>query len=267
MTVQNNTDGSIEKRAGSISCNGASDRGIMQKPGEPVICLVDAAPLLDDPELSVRLTAGISEARRAKYNALSAPKDRALSLAASLALDCVLHTAAGMREKDGAVTYSQLGAPTLPGKYISLSHSGMLAGAALSTAPCGLDIEQPRYLPHKRMLALSERFFSENDAETVRTADSIADAFFRIWTCREAFMKLTGNGFSMPRDSFCIDGNAAVSGEKIYPVRTYIKRGYYISVCSTSTLTAQLPEPIDPRTLGRFCRASAGISVHSDGLN
>ena len=143
----------------------------------------------------------------------------------------------------------------------------MLAGAALSTAPCGLDIEQPRYLPHKRMLALSERFFSENDAETVRTADSIADAFFRIWTCREAFMKLTGNGFSMPRDSFCIDGNAAVSGEKIYPIRTYIKRGCYISVCSTSTLTAQLPEPIDPRTLGRFCRASAGISVHSDGLN
>ena len=69
----------------------------------------------------------------------------------------------------------------------------------------------------------------------VRTADSIADAFFRIWTCREAFMKLTGNGFSMPRDSFCIDGNAAVSGEKIYPIRTYIKRGYYISVCSTST--------------------------------
>ena len=195
----------------------------MQKPGEPVICLADAAPLLDDPELSVRLTAGISEARRAKYNALSAPKDRALSLAASLALDCVLHTAAGMREKDGAVTYSQLGAPTLSGKYISLSHSGMLAGAALSTAPCGLDIEQPRYLPHKRMLALSERFFSENDAETVRTADSIADAFFRIWTCREAFMKLTGNGFSMPRDSFCIDGNAAVSGEKIYPIRTYIK--------------------------------------------
>ena len=143
----------------------------------------------------------------------------------------------------------------------------MLAGAALSTAPCGLDIEQPRYLPHKRMLALSERFFSENDAETVRTADSIADAFFRIWTCREAFMKLTGNGFSMPRDSFCIDGNAAVSGEKIYPIRTYIKRGYYISVCSTSTLTAQLPEPIDPRTLGRFCRASAGISMHSEDLN
>ena len=132
MTVQNNTDGSIEKRAGSISCNGASDLGIMQKPGEPVICLVDAAPLLDDPELSVRLTAGISEARRAKYKALSAPKDRALSLAASLALDCVLHTAAGMREKDGAVTYSQLGAPTLSGKYISLSHSGMLAGRSVS---------------------------------------------------------------------------------------------------------------------------------------
>lgn len=252
MTAQNNSDGSTGKKVGGISCNGASDRSIMQETGEPVICLVDAAPLLDDPELSVRLAAGISETRRAKYNALSAPKDRALSLAASLALDCVL-LAAGMREKDGAVTYSQLGAPTLPGMYISLSHSGMLAGAVLSTAPCGLDIEQPRDMPHKRMLALSERFFSENDAETVRTAGSITEAFYRVWTCREAFMKLTGSGFSLPRGSFCIDGNAAVSNGKLYPVRTYKKGGYYISVCSTSALPARLPEPIDPRTLARLC--------------
>ena len=160
MTVQNNTDGSIEKRAGSISCNGASVRGIMQKPGEPVICLVDAAPLLDDPELSVRLTAGISEARRAKSIMRSPHRKTVLcplrrrsrsTVCCTLLRECV--------KKDGAVTYSQLGAPTLSGKYISLSHSGMLAGAALSTAPCGLDIEQPRYLPHKRMLALSERFF------------------------------------------------------------------------------------------------------------
>ena len=227
------------------------------------VSLITAAPLLaesatlaDDSPLSDNSLPGglcerLSEQRRRKYLSLASPRDRALSLAASLALDAVLETV-GLRERDGVVTYTELGAPTLTGHYVSLSHSGVLAGAVLADEPCGLDIEQPRGMPRERLLSLASRFFSPPDAAAVESADNTESEFYRIWTRREAFMKLLGRGFTVPMDSFYSEGGHIRCGDEIYPVRTYLCGDYRISLCIRSgTLPEQLPEPTDPTATPR----------------
>ena len=218
--------------------------------------LTDNSPLSDNSPLADNSLPGglcerLSEQRRRKYLSLASPRDRALSLAASLALDAVLETV-GLRERDGVVTYTELGAPTLTGHYVSLSHSGVLAGAMLADEPCGLDIEQPRGMPRERLLSLAARFFSPPDAAAVESADDTESEFYRIWTRREAFMKLLGRGFTVPMDSFYSVGGYIRCGDEIYPVRTYLCGDYRISLCIRSgTLPEQLPELTDPTATPR----------------
>ena len=211
------------------------------------VSFVSAAPLITDPSLTESLARGLSPERRRKYLSHASPNDRALSLAASAALDRVLETV-GLHERDGDVSYSELGAPVLPGYFLSVSHSGMLSGAMLSKVPCGLDIELKKAMSDERMCKLARRFFSRRDAKTVESAapDNRAAVFYRLWTAREAFLKLLGKGFTEPRDSFFIDGERIVRGDTVFALRTYAEGGYCISVCSADSrdIPDRLPKPV-----------------------
>ena len=85
----------------------------------------------------------------------------------------------------------------------NLSHSaGMgLYGVTLGR-PVGVDIEFVRQGPEFSRIA--ERFFTPNEAEALRNrpADLQAEAFFRCWTRKEAFIKASGEGFARGLASF-----------------------------------------------------------------
>ena len=103
----------------------------------------------------------------------------------------------------------------------NLSHSkGMgLYGVTLGR-PVGVDVEQVRQ--GAEFSRIAERFFASKEAEALRNcpAQIHAEAFFRCWTRKEAFIKASGKGFALGLGSFEVsielgdsDALRAVSGD------------------------------------------------------
>lgn len=61
---------------------------------------------------------------------------------------------------------------------------------------------------HEPTMGLIEKiFFNDCEAEFIAAAppEKQPETFFTIWTLREAFMKATGDGFTLPQDAFKIE--------------------------------------------------------------
>ena len=168
---------------------------------------------LRDEKRFARLKLTIPPARREKLDAFRHDGARRLSLAASLLLVRALQDE-GLRADEIAVTeYGKPYLPRLPDVHFSLSHSGDTALCAVSPKEIGCDIEAPHRYDEK----IAKRFFHSAEQEWLfsRPADEQADAFFRLWTCKESFIKAIGLGLSLPLDSF-----AVIPGERVRLTQT-----------------------------------------------
>jgi len=102
-------------------------------------------------------------------------------------------------------TYGPFGKPGLliPGVHFNVSHSGALAVYAITRGrSVGIDIEEIR--PEFSQERIAERFFSAREVGELRSLpeEAQAEAFFRCWTRKEAYVKARGGGLSIPLDSF-----------------------------------------------------------------
>jgi phosphopantetheinyl transferase len=90
--------------------------------------------------------------------------------------------------------------PPLAGKvHFSVSHSGRYWAALFAGTEVGLDIEDlsiHRSLTQERMKGIAERFFSADERAHLVAAGIGREAFFRIWTAKEAYAKYTGKGMA-----------------------------------------------------------------------
>jgi 4'-phosphopantetheinyl transferase len=114
--------------------------------------------------------------------------------------------------RDLRFVYSQHGKPSLatpaPDVRFSVSHSGDFALLAVALGrEVGVDIEAIREDVETDKLA--ERFFSVRERHCFRTLPPKKRvlAFFRCWTCKEAFLKAQGIGLSRSLGSFDVDLN------------------------------------------------------------
>lgn len=89
--------------------------------------------------------------------------------------------------------FNEHGKPFLkayPDIYFSISHCKEAVGCFISDRPCGLDIERI----HKAKEDLVRHTMSPQEAESI-FADPFPDiAFTRLWTQKEAVLKLAGTG-------------------------------------------------------------------------
>lgn len=85
----------------------------------------------------------------------------------------------------------------------NVSHSGSLLVLAF-TRGCalGVDVEIGRPLPD--LLQLAERFFHRDETAELLALPpgERAEAFFRCWTRKEAYVKATADGLHVPLDAF-----------------------------------------------------------------
>ncbi len=72
----------------------------------------------------------------------------------------------------------------------NLSHSGGTVVAAFSTGPVGIDIETPGR--QRDYLAIARRFFHPDEVGSLASEDD----FLRLWTAKEAMLKLAGSGLA-----------------------------------------------------------------------
>ena len=79
-----------------------------------------------------------------------------------------------------------------PALYFSLSHSGNAVLCALDRRPVGADIEMIRRKNLEHLLSV----FSAAEQASIERADSPETCFTRLWTRKESYLKLTGEGLT-----------------------------------------------------------------------
>lgn len=116
----------------------------------------------------------------------------------------LLGASAGRDPAELVFVEGDYGKPMLAGwdQCFSASHSGDAMMVAVCKLPVGCDIEQIKVDLDWRRLA--ERFFASGERAALSAMDDAAgrDAFFRVWSRKEAFVKAVGQGLSYPLESF-----------------------------------------------------------------
>lgn len=200
--------------------------------------------------------AAVPAYRREKVNRLRMPADRMLSLGAGLLLRRAMRVC-GIPE-DAPLSEQGNGKPVFPDYpdfHFNLSHSGTMAVCAVSPHDVGCDIEKDR----ADSLKIARRFFLPEEYAHIasfRTEAEQTQEFFRYWTMKEAFMKVTGMGMKLPPDAFAIvpegDGYAVrqtYDDRKYFLSSHFAGPGYSLSVCKAEKPFYGTPWQTDVRDL------------------
>ena len=131
--------------------------------------------------------------RQKRIHNIKQEKSRKQSMGVGLLLQKVL---ALYHMQDSDVFVDEHGKPKVEGLEFSLSHSGNLVLCAVSEEPVGCDIERLREAPK----GVAERYFSDAEQAYLSrfSADEYDRKFFRIWTMKESYVKMTGEGLRVP---------------------------------------------------------------------
>ncbi len=157
----------------------------------------------------------LSEAERRRAEAFVFPEHRRRFVQAHLGLRRILNRYTAVPPEALRFGYGENGKPflencggTFPLSF-NLSHSGDLAAVAVGgSSEIGVDVEKIRPMPDWEAIAVG--VFHPAETEWVRAAaDKRTDAFFHVWTAKEAYVKLLGAGLAHPLDSFAVVGVAS----------------------------------------------------------
>ena len=151
----------------------------------------------------------------------------------------------GAVEKDSGASEKYSGAAERDiGKLpeISLSHSGPWAAASIGPAPHGIDVEVPRN--PEMITGLADRWFLPAEAEALRKAPETerVELFFRFWTVKESFLKMTGTG--LREGPQAADALRLLSGGRTAAFSTILPDGAVLSCCGPAGTLPEAPEII-----------------------
>lgn len=147
----------------------------------------------------------LSFVRQEKIEKCKTMEGKILSLGAGILLRHMLEQV-GLREKEISFTYKENGKPMLPetaGKqyYVNLSHSGNKAAGIVADFEVGIDLEKIK--KEAKTEKIAKRFFTEKEAMWVLLKPEEEKLrFFRMWTRKECYVKVTGKGMKQDFASF-----------------------------------------------------------------
>ena len=240
---------------------------------------------LPDPQEHPELMEGMPQARREKIKKHKTVEGRRESLGAGLLLNVVLKKYGISPEmvetdKNGKPRIEKL-AQNLPELCFNLSHSGNLVVCAVSEKEVGCDAEKIR----PARMKVAKRFFSEEENQYLEMLEPCKEEerkqeqtepckeeerkqeeckqertesgeestrdheFCRLWTMREAYIKMTGEGMRLDfrkfevrpelewkKNSLCIFREGV---KEDCHIQEYGAEGYCISVCARETEFAE----------------------------
>ncbi len=106
-----------------------------------------------------------------------------------------------------AVTEGINGKPEADGIFFNISHSGDYVIGVASDTPIGCDIEKMEKAP----IEIADKFFCNNEKEYILRHSNIDFAFWKMWTLKESYMKMTGEGMSLPLNKFFVEADFDIS--------------------------------------------------------
>lgn len=185
-----------------------------------------------DPKEYPEIFEGLPEYRRKKIESFRNPNGRRESFGAGILLQMVCSRHGRL---DQEISEGEHGKPEIDGFYFNLSHSGNMVLCAVSENSVGCDIEKIE----TPTLKIAKRFFTENENIYLDhfEENEKAEEFFRLWTMKEAYVKMTGEGLTCSLKDFEIQINDKIQifRDQILQscyVREYSVQGYKVSVCA-----------------------------------
>ncbi|MBQ9610760.1 MAG: 4'-phosphopantetheinyl transferase superfamily protein [Lachnospiraceae bacterium] len=176
------------------------------------------------------------------------------SLSAGIVLMEAYKRVYGVNGQNIVIEKGEYGKPYIVRKKefkFNISHSGDYAVIAYSTdeevSSLGIDIERVRSKDSDMMVA--HRFFTKDEIEYISNGLECSDEdvrFYKIWTMKEAYIKMTGKGLSTRLDSFSVYPDelkisGVFSSDKIYDTDNLYKNlksnikiigEYIVTVCA-----------------------------------
>lgn len=199
------------------------------------------AGVLSDERLYEAACARSSAQRKEKTDRYRFRRDRNASLGAELLLRHALERL-GIHELD--YSYGEAGKPYLAGRegvFFSLSHSGDYVLCAVADHELGADIECVKNAKMK----IAERFFCTDEYAHIaaqETEEARQALFFRYWTLKESFLKVTGLGLRLPLNQFEVVLNSEIAVVQNVDNRSYFFREYDgVPGCKCAVCAADAP--------------------------
>lgn len=226
---------------------------------------------MPDPKAEKALLEKLSAKRQRRVLACSQLKGRREMTGAGLLLSAVLKKQ-GFSEEE--LVYGFNGKPLVPTKdtskefYFNLSHSGDMVLMAVSSKEVGCDVEQlesekqkavsgeeenaqeavpiEENVVSRRHQKIAQRFFTEKEQKAVDEGGK--KTFYRIWTRKESYIKMTGEGMKVPFLSLdtchvSLDSKKIARQGELQPCffEEYDLPGYQIAICAQEK---EFPEEI-----------------------
>ena len=151
-------------------------------------CYISNCTMMPDPLSHYDTMNGLTTDRVDKILRLKNEADRKRSLMAGIMIrDNLLKC--GFSQDD--ILISDNGRPYIDGIDFNVSHSGDYVVMVISDeASVGCDIE----LMRDRSVSPAQKYFSDAEKAWIDSEADKIPAFYRIWTARESYIKLTGEG-------------------------------------------------------------------------
>ncbi|MEG1848516.1 MAG: 4'-phosphopantetheinyl transferase superfamily protein [Lachnospiraceae bacterium] len=191
----------------------------------------------------------VSTERKKKIEQCRQAEDKRRGLLASLLLQYAWDEWTGTKE-ELREAYGEHGKPYCVNDstfHYNLSHSGNYAVCAVASAEVGIDIQKKR--PYQA--AIARRWFApiEYQRLEVLSGEKQTDAFCRIWTSKESYVKYTGKGMQQELQTFYEEETSGIlcdnmtlpmdepevqsySYPKLYVTHYVSMKDYDIAVCS-----------------------------------
>lgn len=117
--------------------------------------------------------------------------------------------------------YTGYGKPYLsdyPNVHFNISHSGKYVACAVSDKPIGIDIQKICECDFD----VAKRVCNEKELKQIENSEDKASEFTKLWTQKEAVLKMIGTGIAYGDIKNCLD-NHNIGSERI--------ENYWVSIC------------------------------------
>lgn len=196
------------------------------------ICNIEC---LDDLSLYNKAYRNLSKSRKLKLSKYRNDLEKKLCMGAELLLKYALSNQGYINFKDELdYKFNSYGKPYLKNININfnLSHSGNYCVCVLDDSEIGVDVQ----LMEDIKTDVAKRFFHPNEYEYLNLFKNNKQAFYRLWTLKEAFIKCIGGGLNIALNSFEIKiSNKVDVIQKINKNKYYFREfdydNHHIGIC------------------------------------
>ncbi len=178
---------------------------------------------LPNPLIFDRLLRIVDYSRREKIGRLYNDKNKACGLWSELLMRSVMTNILHKKNSEIVISHDCNGKPYLKNESIcfNFSHSNDAVALAVSNKNVGVDVE---YVTENSHLGVARRKFTKNELEY---SDICAKNFYKVWTRKESYFKMTGQG---------IFTDEAKKIDTLTPpvcdnIKSYDVSSYVVSVC------------------------------------